>query len=266
VVSCLSEPKNLSPTTKKTEQGIDLPKVRLVVLHGLPRSATDMLQQAGRAGRDQRPADVLVLRLSSDTKSKHVAVDVKKACETGCLRVNLLKVFNQVISRKPTRCCSVCQPDPPAPPTLKITSGTPKRMAGRIVELKTDLEAIAQSSAHTSIFSPPASLLCEKEIETVCKAWDILVTEEDVGRLLRRSRLPHGIVGVLKAHRLRMATSTSTPTRTGASAASKGRRAEAIPKDMVVTFTLDSPQKAKKIPKEKAPPKERAPSKKKAKE
>jgi len=239
VVSCLSEPKILSPTTKKTNRALTFPKCASSSFMDCPDLP---LTCCSKRGEQDGTSGLLMCWFCASAATPKASMWrwMSKKRETGCLRVNLLKVFNQVISRKPTRCCSVCQPDPPAPPTLKITSGTPKRMAGRIVELKTDLEAIAQSSAHTSIFSPPASLLCEKEIETVCKAWDILVTEEDVGRLLRRSRLPHGIVGVLKAHRLRMATSTSTPTRTGASAASKGRRAEALPKGRDVHVGLTS--------------------------
>ena len=56
--------------------GIDRPDVRLVVMHGMPKSIEDYYQSMGRAGRDQKPARCVALYDSSrDYSSRRWLID-----------------------------------------------------------------------------------------------------------------------------------------------------------------------------------------------
>jgi len=240
------------PNQRKSK-GVDLPAVRLVVLHGLPRTATDMLQQGGRAGRDQQEAEIRCLQLNSDTKNPQVAGDVKTACLSGCLRGNLLGLFNQV-KVATSSCCSICQPDPEERTMLQETpdKSQVQRIAGKITSLKSDLEALAQSSAPGSLFSSASAVLSAKEIDMICRGWDSLKSEHEVCVLLRRRVLPTGIMNALEAYRRRLTEPTPSPEKakkqTGKDKTPKDKPAKVkpvIPPEMVSTFTVVMKAKGK---------------------
>jgi len=163
------------------------------------------MQQAGRAGRDQQPAEVLVLRLACDANNPQVAADVKSACDSGCLRENLLKVFSQ--PKKPSaRCCSTCHP-PPTPREIVPENGSTvkiQRIAGKLRKLRADLRTLTEVSVPSSIFSPSVSILSTSEMDAICRAWDTLKSEQEIAALLRRRRLPNGIMAALEVHRKRV--------------------------------------------------------------
>lgn len=112
--------------------GVDIPDIRLVIHESLPDNMIDLIQQSGRAGRDGRPAKVLVLFDPLDVEQMcrqtvRAAVEAgndrrKKAsaaanasnkrrvidwCLNGrCLTVGMAKVFGQRV--RPCGVCSAC--------------------------------------------------------------------------------------------------------------------------------------------------------------
>lgn len=57
-------------STSAFGMGVDIPDIRLVVHRTLPENMIDLIQQAGRAGRDGRPARVLILLDPLDVEYK----------------------------------------------------------------------------------------------------------------------------------------------------------------------------------------------------
>lgn len=58
--------------------GVDIPDIRLVIHDGLPDSLVDYAQQAGRAGRDGKPADCLLLLDPADLERRRRVIRRQK--------------------------------------------------------------------------------------------------------------------------------------------------------------------------------------------
>ncbi|KAL7716202.1 ATP-dependent DNA helicase [Entamoeba marina] len=97
--------------------GIDRRDVRFVVHWNLPGSIEGYMQEAGRAGRDGKPAESIIMferkdieRLQSLKTEK--ANSVAEYCgNCGCRRSTLLKYFGEKLIRnewKGERCCDLC--------------------------------------------------------------------------------------------------------------------------------------------------------------
>ena len=88
---------------------MNFPDVRYVIHLGPARTIIDHVQQAGRAGRDGKPAYNVVI--SSGPKLAHCETAVKTFVkETGCLRTALFKPLDcSVNTGTPMHaCCSNC--------------------------------------------------------------------------------------------------------------------------------------------------------------
>jgi ATP-dependent DNA helicase RecQ len=76
--------------------GIDKLDVRRVIHWGPPRRLEGYYQEAGRAGRDGRPAECLVLWTRNDAKGRALAPEVRRYLESrACRRGILLEHFGQ---------------------------------------------------------------------------------------------------------------------------------------------------------------------------
>jgi ATP-dependent DNA helicase RecQ len=78
--------------------GIDAPNVRLVILAGLPYSIFDLIQQAGRSGRDGMAADTFVLYHDEHERTR--LRDMQGA---------QLRLFHRVLSFASTNVCRMRQ-------------------------------------------------------------------------------------------------------------------------------------------------------------
>src|SRR5437016_11936628 len=91
--------RNRAPVVVATSafgMGIDKPDVRWVIHWGPPRTLEGYYQEAGRAGRDGRRADCLVLWTRADLERSMVAPEVRRYVEShGCRRRMLLEHFGE---------------------------------------------------------------------------------------------------------------------------------------------------------------------------
>lgn len=89
--------------------GINFPDIRYVIHWGPPRNLLDYHQQSGRAGRDGKPANIIIFYYGQQTSfcEQNVKDFVN---ETGCYRIAAYKPFdNKVQSVVPAHdCCNNC--------------------------------------------------------------------------------------------------------------------------------------------------------------
>ena len=84
--------------------GIDKPDVRRVIHWGPPRTLESYYQEAGRAGRDGRPAECLILWTPADLEWAQGTPEARAYVESrGCRRRRLLDYFGERLGR-----CSGC--------------------------------------------------------------------------------------------------------------------------------------------------------------
>ena len=76
----ISQSFNIITATNAFGMGIDIPSIRFVVHYGLPRNLESFIQESGRAGRDNKAAQSLVLytREERDRTLYRVKLDVQK--------------------------------------------------------------------------------------------------------------------------------------------------------------------------------------------
>jgi len=193
---------------------------------------------------------VLVLRLVKDAKSADVGTDVKGAFAGGCIRTNILALFNQTPAPRETRCCSVCSPEAPA---VRIIEDKPQvvRVAGELKRLSADLEQLVRKAATTSIsstsvtsklaclFRPPPALLSSAEIDVICRNWREIETVNDLKRLVQRASIPEGIIEAVVEYRKRMETKKAPKRRASTAAGSQQKRAKTqIPAGLTGKFNV----------------------------
>ena len=205
--------------------------MRLVILHGLPRNLSDLLQQAGRAGRDGEPAMAIVLKIPSDSSSVDPKVVAVVDAED-CHRSSLLRPFGQVHDIPKDLCCNFCQPKGAliVQPMVEVTSPEKKRARGPN-GLSQELAALRQDSPGACIFRPKESILSLHEISEIVKRWETIKTKEDLS-FLRRKNLPAGILEILASHQ------EKARSRQGTSGPSPKKARVEIPSDLLKEFHI----------------------------
>ncbi|EKE40365.1 hypothetical protein ENUP19_0224G0044 [Entamoeba nuttalli] len=94
--------------------GIDRGDVRFVIHWNIPKTIEGFMQEAGRAGRDGKPAESIIL-FSNDDFEREVALNqetseiIRELCvECSCRRKCLLKYFGETTFKPNKRCCDLC--------------------------------------------------------------------------------------------------------------------------------------------------------------
>ena len=101
--------KRVAIATTALSMGVNFPDVRYVVLFGPSRSLLDFHQEAGRAGRDSLPSDIVLYYYGQQLA--HVEYDVREFLKTEvCYRVASYKSFDPNIASisPPHDCCNIC--------------------------------------------------------------------------------------------------------------------------------------------------------------
>ena len=101
--------KRVAIATTALSMGVNFPDVRSVMLFGPSRSLLDFHQEAGRAGRDSLPSDIVLYYYGQQLA--HVEYDVREFLKTEvCYRVASYKSFDPNIASisPPHDCCNIC--------------------------------------------------------------------------------------------------------------------------------------------------------------
>ncbi|XP_078364092.1 uncharacterized protein LOC144648389 [Oculina patagonica] len=101
--------KRVAIATTALSMGVNFPDVRYVVLFGPSRSLLDFHQEAGRAGRDSLPSDIVLYYYGQQLA--HVEYDVHEFLKTEvCYRVATYKSLDPNIASisPPHDCCNIC--------------------------------------------------------------------------------------------------------------------------------------------------------------
>lgn len=101
--------KRVAIATTALSMGVNFPDVRYIVHFGPARTLLDFHQQAGRAGRDVDPSDVIVFFYGQQLS--HCEDDVRAFLKsTGCFRVASYSTFDPDIAPllPLDDCCNFC--------------------------------------------------------------------------------------------------------------------------------------------------------------
>ena len=101
--------KRIVVASSALSMDVNFPDVRYVVICSLPTNLLDIHQEAGRAGRDQQPADVVIT--FHGQQLAHCEDDVKTFLKTeGCYRIAGYKPFDKDIEpvHPLHNCCNLC--------------------------------------------------------------------------------------------------------------------------------------------------------------
>ena len=101
--------KRIAVASTALSMGVNFPDVRYVVLCGPARTLLDYHQEAGRAGRDGQPANVILYFYGQQLS--HCDEDVRDFLKTdGCYRVASYKSFDEnIVPLSPRHdCCNFC--------------------------------------------------------------------------------------------------------------------------------------------------------------
>jgi len=152
-------------------QGVNIPRVRLVILNGLPRNLVEGVQEIGRAGRDGCRAEAVILGKPDDFRSPLVSDLVKKAfSEKGCLRERLFSHFQEGCAET-HRCCSFCHPPEKTFLFVQETGLNGSRKPNkdrRVIEALQTWRATKAKKARLP-FAFPSTYLTEREMEALAR-------------------------------------------------------------------------------------------------
>lgn len=96
--------------TTALSMGVNFPSVRRVIMFGPPRSILDFHQEAGRAGRDNKPSEVTVIYHGQQTA--HCEEEIKAFLKhSGCIRVGAYSFLDNNIKPLESQhyCCATCR-------------------------------------------------------------------------------------------------------------------------------------------------------------
>ena len=90
--------------------GVNLREIVLIVHYGVPTTATEFMQETGRAGREGGECHSLLLTYPRMNSGRKVTTAMKSyASASTCLRKILLAEFGGVMPTEPiVQCCNVC--------------------------------------------------------------------------------------------------------------------------------------------------------------
>ena len=95
--------------TMALSMGVNFPNVRYVIMWGPPRSILDFHQQAGRAGRDNQPADVVLYYYGQQITHCYDAMQSFLKCDSCYRRASYYMLDSNVLSSVPAHdCCQFC--------------------------------------------------------------------------------------------------------------------------------------------------------------
>ena len=87
---------------------MDIPDIRRVIHYGAPSDTEEYLQETGRAGRDGKRSEAIIL-YHRYALSGHVSAEIKDYMKTKkCRRQVLLAIFNETYDSKLLHCCDNC--------------------------------------------------------------------------------------------------------------------------------------------------------------